>query len=59
MFKLLKAVSIFVGTVIGAGIFGIPYVINKSGIIPGFFYFLILGGVVLLIHLLALVLLKE
>jgi len=51
MFKLLKAVSIFVGTVIGAGIFGIPYVINKSGIIPGFFYFLILGGVVLLIHL--------
>lgn len=51
MLKLIKAVSIFVGTVIGAGIFGVPYIINKSGIIAGFFYFLILGGVVLLIHL--------
>ncbi|MEK7503487.1 MAG: aromatic amino acid transport family protein [Patescibacteria group bacterium] len=51
MIKLLKAVSIFVGTIIGAGIFGVPYIINKSGIVPGFFYFLILGGVVLLIHL--------
>ncbi|MFH1575902.1 MAG: aromatic amino acid transport family protein, partial [Candidatus Nealsonbacteria bacterium] len=51
MLKLLKAVSVFVGTIIGAGIFGIPYVINKSGIAAGFFYFLILGGVVLLIHL--------
>ena len=36
---------------VGAGIFGIPYVIAKSGIIPGFFYFLILGGAALLIHL--------
>ena len=51
MLNLLKALSILLGTVIGAGIFGIPYVIEKSGIIPGFFYFLILGGAVLLIHL--------
>lgn len=50
--KFLKAIAIFVGTIIGAGIFGLPYVIGKSGIFPGFFYFLILGGVVLLIHLL-------
>ena len=41
MLNLLKALSILLGTVIGAGIFGIPYVIEKSGIIPGFFYFLI------------------
>lgn len=46
------AVTLLLGTVIGAGIFGIPYVISKSGIVPGFFYLLILGGVVLLIHLL-------
>lgn len=39
------------GTIIGAGIFGLPYVVEKSGLIPGFFYFLILGGAVLLIHL--------
>lgn len=34
----------------GAGIFGLPYAISKSGVIPGLFYFLILGGVVLLLH---------
>lgn len=49
--KFLFAVSILLGTIIGAGIFGIPYAISKSGVIPGFFYFLILGGLVTLIHL--------
>lgn len=49
--KFLFALSILVGTIVGAGIFGIPYVISKSGAIPGLFYFLILGGVVTLIHL--------
>ncbi len=49
--KFFFAISILLGTIVGAGIFGIPYVIAKSGIIPGFFYFLILGGAVLLIHL--------
>lgn len=39
------------GTIIGAGIFGLPYVAAKSGIIPSFFYFLVLGGVSFLIHL--------
>ncbi len=51
MLKFLKALSIFVGTIIGAGIFGLPYVVEKSGVVAGFFYFIILGGVVLLIHL--------
>lgn len=51
MLKLLKALSIFIGTVIGAGIFGIPYAVEKSGIAAGLFYFIVLGGVVLLIHL--------
>jgi tyrosine-specific transport protein len=50
--KGLLALAILVGTIVGAGIFGIPYVVSKSGIIPGFFYFFILGGAVLLIHLL-------
>jgi len=49
--KFLLALAIFIGTVIGAGIFGIPYVTIKSGIIPGLFYLLVLGGAVLLIHL--------
>jgi len=49
--NFLFALSILIGTIVGAGVFGIPYVIAKSGIAPGFFYFFILGGAVLLIHL--------
>lgn len=45
------ALAILIGTTIGAGIFAIPYVVARSGIIPGLFYFLILGGAVLLLHL--------
>ena len=47
----LFALATLIGTIVGAGIFGVPYAISKSGIIPGLFYFFILGGVVLLIHL--------
>jgi len=49
--KFFPALAILIGVIIGAGIFGIPYVIARSGIIPGLFYFLILGGAVLLLHL--------
>jgi amino acid permease len=49
--KFILALAVLVGTIIGAGIFGIPYVISKSGIIPGFFYFLTLGIIILLLHL--------
>lgn len=49
--NFILALAVLTGTIIGAGIFGIPYVISKSGIIPGFFYFLILSGAVLLTHL--------
>jgi len=49
--NFLLALSVLIGTTIGAGIFGIPYVIFKSGLIPGLFYFIVLGGAVLLIHL--------
>lgn len=49
--KFLFALSILIGTMVGAGIFAIPYAVAKSGIIPGFFYFLILGGAMLLLHL--------
>lgn len=49
--KFFFALAILIGTIVGAGIFGIPYVISKSGILVGLFYFLILGGAVLLLHL--------
>lgn len=40
-----------VGTIVGAGIFGIPYVVAKSGVVPSIFYFLLLLSVVLVLHL--------
>ncbi len=46
------ALTILISTIVGAGIFGIPYVVSKSGVLPSFFYFLILGGAALLVHLL-------
>ena len=50
--SFLLALSTLIGTIVGAGIFGLPYVISKSGVIPGIFYFLLLGGSVMLLHLL-------
>ncbi len=47
----LKAIAILVGTTIGAGIFGIPYVISQIGFLAGLFYILILGGLVLVLNL--------
>ena len=50
--NFIFALASLVGTIIGAGVFAIPYVMSKSGALACFFYFLILGSVVLLLHLL-------
>ncbi|OHA71981.1 MAG: hypothetical protein A3A27_03015 [Candidatus Wildermuthbacteria bacterium RIFCSPLOWO2_01_FULL_47_18] len=49
--SFILAVSSMVGPIIGAGIFGIPFVVAKSGVIPGIFYFIVLTFVVVLLHL--------
>lgn len=49
--NFFEAVAVLVGTIVGAGIFGLPYVVMKAGILVGLFYFLFLGLIVLLIHL--------
>jgi len=46
-----KALSVFVGTIIGVGIFGLPWVAYKSGFFILLFYFLILGTAAIVIHL--------
>jgi tyrosine-specific transport protein len=46
-----KALSVFVGTIIGVGIFGLPWVAYKSGFFILLFYFLILGAAAIVIHL--------
>lgn len=45
------ALAILVGTTVGGGIFGLPYVIAKAGLVTSFFYFLVLGMSVLLVTL--------
>ena len=46
-----KALSVFVGTVIGVGIFGLPWVAFKSGFFVLLGYFLVLGAVTIIVHL--------
>jgi amino acid permease len=47
----ILSLFILVGTIVGAGLFGFPYVVLKSGVLPAIFYFIILGGLMILLHL--------
>ncbi len=49
--QFVLAVASLIGVIIGAGIFSIPYIIAQSGVLTSFFYFLLLGAVVLVLHL--------
>ena len=51
MLKFLKALSVFAGTIIGVGIFGLPYVAMKAGFLIVVFYFVLLTAIALVIHL--------
>jgi tyrosine-specific transport protein len=44
--KLFGAIAILVGTIVGAGIFGLPYAISRVGLLVGIIYLVILGIVV-------------
>jgi tyrosine-specific transport protein len=50
-FLLWEAIATLVGTIIGAGILGIPYVIAQAGFWTGIFDIVLLGIVVLVIYL--------
>ncbi len=52
MNRFTVALSTLVGTIVGAGIFGIPFAMVKSGIVPGLFYLFLLGAIICLLHLL-------
>lgn len=49
--KFLLALATLIGTIIGGGIFGLPYVVAQAGVLLSLFYFIALGGVILLLHL--------
>lgn len=49
--KIFLATATLIGVIVGAGIFGLPYAISQSGIIPGLFYFSVLGAAVIFLYL--------
>lgn len=49
--RFLKALAIFLGTIIGVGIFGLPFVAAKSGFLTVVVYFLIMAGIAILINI--------
>lgn len=49
--KILLPVGLLSATIIGAGVFALPYVFHSAGLIPGVFYLALFGGVFVLIHL--------
>lgn len=51
MLKSLRALAVFVGTIIGVGIFGLPYIASRTGFLPLVLYFLFIPGIVILINL--------
>ncbi len=48
----VRASFVLFGTIVGAGIFGLPFVMQQSGYLPGLFWMLVLAGAVTLTHLL-------
>ena len=52
MYKnIILPASLLAGTIIGAGVFALPFVFEKAGIVTGLFYFAIFSAVFILIHL--------
>ena len=46
-----EAIATLIGTMIGAGVLGIPYVVAKSGFLIGLLHIIIVGLVILLVNL--------
>jgi len=51
MTKFLKAFAVFAGTIIGVGIFGLPYAASKAGFFVMVLYFLLMAVIAILVHL--------
>lgn len=52
MYKnVILPASLLAGTIIGAGVFALPYTFEKAGILTGLFYLIIFSAVFTLIHL--------
>jgi len=49
--KFFPALAVLIGTTIGAGFLGIPYVVGKSGFLPGLAYLIFVACFILLVKL--------
>ncbi|MBU2634046.1 MAG: hypothetical protein KJ674_02270 [Nanoarchaeota archaeon] len=49
--EVYEAIATLIGTIIGAGILGIPYVISKSGFLIGLVHIVIIGLIILAVNL--------
>ncbi len=49
--KLLLATSTLIGVIIGAGIFGLPFIFYKAGFLIGLFFLIALTFITIIIHL--------
>lgn len=48
--RYAHAVAMLIGTIIGVGIFGVPYFVARSGVLIGLGYFVVLTIVLLIVH---------
>ena len=49
--KLVYSIATLSGTIIGVGLFSLPYITSKVGVLVMLGYFLVLGALVILVHL--------
>lgn len=49
--NFIRSVAMIVGTIIGAGMFGIPYAMSRSGFPIGIIMLFLLGGVIIILNL--------
>ncbi len=46
----LKSLSVFMGTIIGVGMFGLPFVASKAGFSVVFIYFVLMVSIAIIVH---------
>ncbi|OGZ58344.1 MAG: hypothetical protein A3B96_02025 [Candidatus Spechtbacteria bacterium RIFCSPHIGHO2_02_FULL_43_15b] len=51
MKNFIFAIATLVGTIVGLGMFGIPYTVSKAGFFVGILYLIVLGFVFVILHL--------
>lgn len=49
--QTFRATALLCGTIIGAGVLGIPYIISKTGFIPGLFIIIVIGLAMMMLNL--------